>query len=352
MSSTDPHTDKPPITAVRPGRARRDLPRCMAEIEGLGYEAGDEARPARRPGADFPPSFYIVGAPRCGTTALSKALGRNPRVSFSKPKETHFLVEPRPGLSDAELRDLYLQRYHRDLDQTQQAVGDGSVTYLYFPEAIERALRLDPRARFIALVRNPVDMLRSYHSRMLYQLDEDVHDFSRAWALQAERAAGRHIPKRCREPLLLQYGEIARLGARIERLFQVAGRERCLVVVFDDLVRDTRAVYTQVLAFLGVDDDGQTEFAKKRGTAGFRSPWLQQFVMNPPPWTFRFIRFSDSRMLSRLKGLRKRIKRFNTRPQEDRQELSEAMRRELREYFAGDVQRLSELISRDLSHWQ
>jgi hypothetical protein len=44
---------------------------------------------------DLPPSFFIVGAPRCGTTALSKALGGHPRIAFSKPKETHFLLDDR-----------------------------------------------------------------------------------------------------------------------------------------------------------------------------------------------------------------------------------------------------------------
>lgn len=327
--------------------SNKPLPRCIAEIEGVGYvDDTDSGEPV-----EFPPGFFVVGAPRCGTTAVSKALGRNPNISFSKPKEPHFFLEPRPGLGTEQLRRQYLTRYHRELTAGHQAIGDGSVSYLYSPDAIQRVLQFDPRARFIVLVRDPVEMMRSYHSRMLFQLDEDEADFSRAWALQESRAGGHNIPKRCREPMLLQYGYLGKLGMHLERLFEVAGRARCHVVVHDDFVQDPRAVYLQLLEFIGVDDDGQEDFRRTRETSGFRFHWLQQFVMNPPPWAFRLIAISNLKTLKRLKGLRKRIKEFNTRDARQTQILTQGMRATLREYFAEDVEKLSALLSRDLSQW-
>jgi hypothetical protein len=326
----------------------KPLPRCIAEIEGVGYQETTLAEAA----VNFPPSCFIVGAPRCGTTAISKALSRNPRISFSKPKEPHFFLEPRPGLSPEELRRQYLSRYHRDLGPEHQAIGDGSVSYLYEPEAIRRVLAFDPRAKFIVLVRDPVEMMRSYHSRMLFQLDEDEVDFARAWELQESRAAGHNLPKRCREPMLLQYGFLGKLGMHLERLYEVAGRERTLVIVHDDFRDDPRAVYLQALEFMGVDDDGQVKFKRTRATSSFRSPWLQQFVMNPPPWTFRLIAISNTRMLKRLKGLRKRIKTWNSTDAKPRQIFTDEMRARLRDYFADDVDKLSGLLARDLSHWK
>ena len=329
-------------------RKSRPLPRCIAEIEGIGY---NEKTAPTGPAA-FPPSFFIVGAPRCGTTAVSKTLARNPKISFSKPKEPHFFLEPRPGQPADQLRQQYLSRYHRELGSEHQAIGDGSVSYLYQPDAIRRVLQFDPRAKFIVLVRDPVEMMRSYHSRMLFQLDEDEVDFARAWDLQESRAAGKNLPKRCREPMLLQYGFLGKLGMHVERLFEVAGRERCQVIVHDDFVQDPRAVYLQTLAFIGVDDDGQVKFKRTRETSGFKSPWLQQFVMNPPPWTFKLIAISNAPMLARLKGLRKRIKKFNSRDTRPRQILTDEMRTMLREYFADDVAKLSKLLARDFSHWR
>lgn len=337
---------------VRKGKVVRTSesksPRCRAEIPGLGR--GADPRVVADVLADAPPSFFVVGAPRCGTTAISKALGRNPHISFSKPKETHFFLREYDDLSREEVRRQYLEGFHPDLRRDSQAIGDGSVSYLYFSEAISRALAFDGRARFIASVRNPLDMLRSYHARLLFSLDEDIVDFSEAWALQEERAAGGRLPKRCRDPRLLMYGPIGRLGEQIARLFAVAGRERCHVVVFDDLVQEPRAVYQRLLAFLGVDDDGQTGIKRARESAGFKSRWLQQFVMNPPQWAFRLIDVGDAKMLRRLNRLRKAIKKFNRAP-EQRQDLSEGMGLTMRRYFAADVQKLSALLDRDLTHW-
>ena len=82
------------------------------------------------------------------------------------------------------------------------------------------------------------------------------------------------------------------LGSHIERLFEVAGRERCHVVVFDDFISNPGDVYKQVLEFIGVDDDHRREFKASRSNAGVRNRWLQQFAMNPPKWIFRLIDFS------------------------------------------------------------
>ncbi|MEA2080356.1 MAG: hypothetical protein U9P00_10960, partial [Pseudomonadota bacterium] len=113
-----------------------------------------------------------------------------------------------------------------------------------------------------------------------------------------------------------------------------------------------RAVYLRTLEFIGVDDDGQVKFKRTRETSGFKSPWLQQFVMNPPPWTFKLITLSNTRTLKRLKGLRKRIKTFNSRDAKQRQILTDETRAMLRDYFTEDVKKLSGLLSRDLSHWR
>lgn len=300
--------------------------------------------------ADPPPSFFIVGAPRCGTTALSRALKDHAQISFSKPKETHFFLVAPAAMPDDELRATYLSLHHHHLDGTHRALGDGSVSYLYSPECLQRALRFDPRAKFIAMVRNPLDMVPSYHARMVYDLQEDVTDFGQAWALQDRRAAGHDIPKGCRDPRLLLYGEAGRLGHHVSRLMEIAGRERCLVVVYDDFANNPGEVYRRVLQFIGVDDDGRTKFARKAEHRGFKSRFVQQFVMNPPPWTLRLIEHVDRAMIRRLKRIRRRLEDFNTFPRE-RTALGGSMRDTLRAYYAEDVQRLSSLLSRDLGHW-
>jgi hypothetical protein len=128
------------------------------------------------------PDFFVVGAPRCGTTSLSRYLARNPQVCFSRPKEPHYFSRLERDPTAAELRRNYLDRCFGHCTPAHRVLGEGSVSYLYLPGTIERIHRLSPDARFIALVRNPLSMLPSYHLRMQFLLQEDEADFEKAWS--------------------------------------------------------------------------------------------------------------------------------------------------------------------------
>jgi len=331
---------------AHPGRA--DAPKSFGDIRAFGYHAG--AADAVPVDLALPPSFYVIGAPRCGSTTVCNTLKRNPRISFSVPKETHFLHKDWSDQTVEAWRRTYVTRYHPRLGPQHQAMGDGSVSYMFNPDTIRRALQFDPRARFIAVLRNPVEMLQSYHLRLLYLLDEDVEDFATAWSLQESRARGENVPKRCREPLLLQYGDIGRFGMHMQRVIDIAGRQRCLVVLFEDLVQRPRDTYRRILDFIGVDDDGGGEFRRKRQSLSFRSHSLQRLLMNPPHWVLRGVQAMSIKHIPHLKRWRKKLKRINNRPVEH-SPLSVETRAMLRRHFAPDIERLGALLDRNLDHW-
>src|SRR4051794_10930008 len=92
---------------------------------------------------------FLVGAPRCGTTSLSKYLRSHPDACVSRPKEPHFFTRrDLRGHSPDDLKRIigrdYLDRFfaHR---QAHSILAEGSVSYLYAPELLEPALRLWPR---------------------------------------------------------------------------------------------------------------------------------------------------------------------------------------------------------------
>jgi hypothetical protein len=301
------------------------------------------------------PDFFLVGAPRCGTTALSRYLADNPQVCFSRPKEPHYFALLAPDSSLDDLETAYLSRHFAHHHAGHRAIGEGSVSYLYSPHAIERILAVNPDARFIAMLRNPLEMLPSYHLRMLFILCEDVEDFAAAWRLQDARARGEHVPRHCIDPRLLLYREVARYGVQIERLYRVAGRERCHVVVFDDLARDPAAVYREVLKFIGVDDDGRTTFKRRFPSRIYRYRWLQELL-----YTVRSRRAHAVDTLQRTarvkkgpgrrKSLVKRLARWN-RMERRPAPLDAEMTATLRAALADDVATLSDLLDRDLRHW-
>lgn len=294
------------------------------------------------------PDCFLVGAPRCGTTSMSYYLREHPQICFSDPKETHFFTHVWRRQRPRDLRSEYLETFFAAYDpRRHRAVCEGSVSYLYDREALERILVLNPGSRFLVMVRDPFELLPSYHQRMVFLLQEDVTSFAAAWQLQERRARGDAIPTGCVDPYPLLYREVGRLGARVAELFELAGRERCHVVVFDDLISDPRRTYLDVLRFLGLEDDGRLEFRRHAESKGYR---------RPPGAIVRLVSPVAVRIWARAPGrarLLRPLKRALRRQKVAMRaaELSPRMKQLLRETFAEDVARLGGLIDRDLSHW-
>ena len=152
---------------------------------------------------------------------------------------------------------------------------------------------------------------------------------------------------------MLQYREVGSLGSHVERVFKQVGRERCFVSVYDDMVADPRKRYVELLDFIGVEDDGRTEFKRTRQNMGFKSEWLQQYVINPPKPIAAALLYWHKKGVARpewLRRARKRIRSYNT-AKEERTPLSPELRAELRTAFAPEVRKLEGLLGRDLSSW-
>lgn len=327
----------------------------------------------------FFPDFFVVGAPRCGTTSLCAYLAAHPAICFSKPKEPHYFSNLGGGAGGDLQRD-YIERCFAHRRPEHLRAGEGSVSYLYSPTAIDRILAIAPRAQFIAMVRNPLEMLLSYHLRLLYLLEEDEAELATAWRLQALRARGEHMPVHSTEPRLLQYAEIGSLGTWVERLVARAGPEKCLVVVYDDLAADPGRVYERVLRFLELEPDARTVFRRKQRSRGYRSRALQALLFKPPPALARLAGVRTSaestpeaeheraapkaprglgarwvRRALRSAGppavrLRKRLVRWNSVDVRPRP-LPPELREQMHATFAPEIAKLSELLGRDLGHW-
>src|SRR3954463_15945789 len=95
---------------------------------------------------------FIVGAPRCGTTAMSEYLRGRPEVCFSTPKEPHyFLAHDLRGKEPSELREIVRNKYlARFLREGQRGVffAEGWFSYFYALGGLEPIMKLWPRAKF------------------------------------------------------------------------------------------------------------------------------------------------------------------------------------------------------------
>ena len=198
------------------------------------------------------PGLFVVGAPKCGTTSLYEYLRAHPEIFMPKIKEPNFFADDLGILSYPEIdsQDAYLALF---VGSEGAAVrGDASQFHLYSRSAAENIKRFNPEAKIVIMLREPVSMMHSLHAQYLSTGDEDVADFTTALGLEAERLAGRRVPRRTLFPRCMAYLDVATLAPQVERYFAAFGRQAVRVVLLDDLVRDTGKVYRGLLEFLGV----------------------------------------------------------------------------------------------------
>ena len=198
--------------------------------------------------ASRPPDVVIVGAPKCGTTSLYSYLSGHPGIFASPIKEPNFFCLDTPAL-----RVVNRWRDYEGLfaeARPGQLRLEASTAYLLSPLAVPAILEANPGAKMIVAIRNPIEMIVSYHSQKLYAFEEDQADFALAWDLSAYRMRGERIGACCRAPAYLNYKSIARLGEQVARMVELVPPDQLLVVLFDDLSRNAETVYGTVLDFL------------------------------------------------------------------------------------------------------
>ena len=310
---------------------------------------------------------FIVGAPRCGTTTLASFLQQHPDVCFSAVKEPHFFSRDEVAALPAdELRTLvgqeYWERVYGHCEGRPKIYVEGSVTYLYVPERMKPILELWPLAKFVIALRDPLSMIPSLHARLLVTGDETIRDFRKAWAKTGERAQGRSLPRRAVDPRWLRYDWAGQLGQNVEKFFATVGRERCHIVLFDDLQADPHGTYRELCSFLGIEPFDGTDFAPQRINKTIRIGWLQRLMKRPPKAVRtalagehfhkreKQVGSSESKTLTAIFAVRKRLLEWNKVPAK-RQPLDPEVRQQIIERHRDDVILLSRVIGRDLSHW-
>jgi hypothetical protein len=294
------------------------------------------------------PNLFLVGAPKCGTTALHGWLSTHPDV-FMGRKEAHFFG------SD----EIWRFGSRRTLDQyveffaaatTQRYVGDACSWYLYSPVSAREIAAMAPDARFLVMLRNPVDQMHAQHSQQMRNGAEDIADFAAALDAELDRRAGHRIPPTCGFPRRLLYREIVDFAEQLTRYFDVFGRDRVHVVRCDDVTRDPGAAYRQVLEFLDIDPDHRPQFDVVNPNRRARSLRAAAFFARPPA-VARAVAGALIPHEGARKVVRRRIRNLNL-VVEPRPPIDPALRSRLQRELAPKVRALEELLGWDLRAWR
>ncbi len=293
------------------------------------------------------PDFFLVGAPKCGTTALHLHLARHPEIFLSAKEETnHFasdlLRADDPWRSEAAWLDLF-----REAGRARR-IGDASVFHLFSREAARGIRAFQPEARILVALRDPVEWLPSYHSQMVWNGDETLRDLEAALEAEPARLRGEALPAHLRFPQRLYYSQVAAFSEQLERYFDAFGRDRVHVILFDELCSRSESVLRALLGFLEVDPSHCTGFQIANPNRQLRSAAFSEFLKRPPAAIAGVV----TRLLppDRRMQLRRALRRWNSRAAE-RPPLEPALRARLCERFRPEVEGLERLLGRPLRGW-
>jgi hypothetical protein len=286
------------------------------------------------------PNFFLVGAPKCGTTSLYAWLKDHPNIFFPSTKEPHFFASNRPYRTVDTLAE-YLAMY-RQIPADALIAGDGSTTYLHSPGALENVHAFAPEAKIVIAVRNPVEMVESMHGHLLFHGSEDVEDLEPAWALSDERAQGRSLSAKFgADPAQLTYKEFGQLGRHVFRAIDLFGRSQVHIVFFEDLRSDPAGVYQDLLEFLGVPHDNRVEFQSQNVSKSHGKSFVSKAIAHIPKPIHKLLRrvgISNTGIADRLIA--------KTATKKEKVQLRPEFVAEMRAFFAPDVQLLESVTGR------
>jgi hypothetical protein len=299
------------------------------------------------------PDFFVLGAPKAGTTALHTALACHPQLYLSPVKEPkYFLCDGRPPPQEGGPGDAHSYReWVWSRSQYEQLfaaapggtlLGESTPFYLADFAAHRRIRAAVPEARLIAVLRDPVDRAYSNWAHLWADGLETIDDFVAACAEEPRRRQAGWAP-------IWRYLETGLYGRQLQHLFTVFPREQVHLIRYLSLVEEPAATLDRVCRFLGVDE-GIISEVPARNVGGYVPPTLYTRALRSvfrqgaglgshfPPQVWRKASLPLQWLIQRT-------------PQH-RPELLESERAELVDYFAEDIDIVERETGWNLDPWR
>lgn len=284
---------------------------------------------------------------------MAQYLGSHPGI-FMARKEMHFFG------SDLHFGKSFYRRDRREYlaefagRNGALRAGEASVWYLFSKKAAAEIRAFNPKARIIVMLRQPADMLYSLYHEFRFDGSEPLPTFEEALAAEPERRKGKALARATYFRQGLIYREAARFAEQLRRYFLTFGRERVHVIIYDDFAADPAGVCAEAVRFLGLDPDGlETEFKViNGGDRAVKSKALRAMLTEPLVRSTAVASrpFLPRPVFAALRNAEARLWEANTRFQK-RPALAAHVRAQLNGEFEHEVQKLSHLLGRDLTHW-
>ncbi|MFK8036072.1 MAG: sulfotransferase [Hyphomicrobiales bacterium] len=288
-------------------------------------------------------NFFIVGAPKCGSTSLFHALSRHPEITFGRAKEPHAFIGGL-NLRGSTSIEAYCALY--DFDPLFKVFGDASIMHLYSPDAAQNIAKYNPNAKILIMLREPEDFVVSYHHEQVYNGIESNLTLRVCWDLCEERREGRNVPAHCPDKRLLDYAEVARFDVQVERFLQVFDEDQIRVGFLSDIRLRPDVFMERLLDFLNVAPapDITLEQLASAKTHKRRSVRNVVMVLSHPSVLSMWKKLRVALGISGRLKLLHRMKVANTVSGE-KAKIPSQLRKKIRRHYADSWTRLNALVN-------
>lgn len=216
------------------------------------------------------PDFVVIGAKKCGTTALYDYMTQHPAIAPALKKEIYYF-NAYHGRGQYWYRSFFPTIFERMLAKGLGGrpflTGEATPDYLYRSECPERMRQLIPNAQLIAILRDPVDRAYSFYNHNL-RAGLETLSFEAAIDAEEERLAEERErltnPDRENGFAFMNYSYKAR-GVYVDQLAswaEVFPSQQLLVLRSEDLYQDPEATLRKAFGSMDLPYHAPARFRK------------------------------------------------------------------------------------------
>lgn len=289
------------------------------------------------------PNFFLIGAPKCGTTSVFSYIIQHPDVYKSLVKETHFFKD------DHQLKLGYTYYLDKYFSGAGLFAARGEATPAYLPLADKVAPRLkdfvgSENVKFLVILRNPVDRAWSNYLHRVKNRSETLSFQEAIFDEERRRAAN--------EPIFSRYVEQGFYAKQLVKWFEYFPKENFKILYYEDL-GEVQGFMESVFDFLELDAAAPLDYSGRKNVAAVeRSKILTRIVYGYPRLKRTFFNFIIPQHYRKL--VRYKIGQLMSKPIEKskREVIDPVMAEYLRDAYKEDLVELSELIGPRCLQWR
>ena len=281
------------------------------------------------------PNFFIVGAPKSGTTNMSYYLMQHPQVFMPENLEPYYFARldipqnyKREIISD-EKKYLNLFKNAKNC----KVVGESSPVYLYCPHSALEIKNRFPNSKLIISLRNPIEIAYSEYFSLKFMGFDQNRSFDELLDSSEEQLTRNefHIDS------LLEAGFYSKHIKRFQKIFS---KNQIKIIIFEEYVKNTVPTINSILSFLGIKESITFDVTPK-GAYKVPRNFASQKLMNNS--TFRKAAKFVIPTVTRQKIGERFLVKESSRPP-----LKQNQRKRLMQIYQDDVENLGELLGRNL----